>query len=582
MGGARQTGADPITAVRPPLMLAGMAALVAAAPAAETGGPGASVPFTTYEAELGQTNGVVLPFERTEGTFAAEASGRRAVRIAGPGQYVELVLDKPADGLTLRYAIPDSADGRGLEMSARLHVGERRVATIPLTSRYAWYYGRYPFTNRPQDGRAHHFYDHVRVRLPAPLPAGTRLRLSLDSPRQGQWAIVDLLDAERVPPPSPPPPGALSVLEFGADPSGARSSAGAFDKAIATGQRRDAPIWIPPGTYRIDRHLAIDRVRLVGAGHWHSILRGHGIGLYGRKPPRFSSNIELRDFAIVGEVAERNDKQPLAGIGGALSRSTISGLWIQHTKVGLWLDGPLDRLVVADLRILDQAADGLNFHGGVTRSVVRNSFVRNTGDDGLAMWSHRTENVGNRFERNTVIAPLLGNGIAIYGGRDLAVTGNLVADTLTQGGGIHLGARFSATPFAGDIRIERNRVVRGGVLDPNWKFGVGALWFYALDRPIDGARIRVRDLELVDSLYSAIHFIGEPIRGVEFDSVTIRGAGTGVLQVQAAGEASFRNVVATSIGGPGVASDRSNFKIVDRGGNRGWDSRGALQPPNHP
>src|SRR5215210_6408396 len=123
-----------------------MAALAAATVAAKTGDPGASVPFVTYEAELGQTNGTVLPFERTEGKFAAEASGRRAVRIAGPAQYVELVLERPADGLTLRYAIPDSADGRGLDMSAGLHVGDRRIATVLLTSRYAWYYGRYPFT----------------------------------------------------------------------------------------------------------------------------------------------------------------------------------------------------------------------------------------------------------------------------------------------------------------------------------------------------------------------------------------------------------------------------------------------------
>ena len=37
---------------------------------------------------------------------------------------------------------------------------------------------------------------------------------------------------------------------------------------------------------------------------------------------------------------------------------------------------------------------------------------------------------------------LLANNIAIYGGRDITVTDNVVADTLTNGGGIHVGNRY--------------------------------------------------------------------------------------------------------------------------------------------
>jgi hypothetical protein len=544
-----------------------------------TAGRGAALPFVEYEAEALRNDGAIIGPDRRFGTLAAEASGRRAVRLDRDGQFVEAVLAAPADALTVRYAIPDSREGGGLDSAIGVYADGRRVATLPLTSRYAWYYGTYPFSNDPGQARAHHFYDHVRLRLDALLPAGTRISLRREPADRTAWTIIDLIDFERAPPPAPPPAGAISVVAFGADPTGASSAVTAFRAAIARARGTGRPVWIPPGTYHIDRHLIVDQVALIGAGHWHSILRGAGVGLYGRRAPRGSRDVTLQDFAIIGEVAERKDHAQLAGVGGALNRSMIAGLWIQHTKVGVWLDGPMDGLVARDLRIFDQAADGLNFHRGVTNSVVENSFVRNVGDDGLAMWSHRTPNAGNVFRRNTVIAPVLANGIAIYGGRDIVVSDNLVADTVTQGGGLHLGSRFNATPPGGDIVFSGNMVVRGGVMDPNWRFGVGAFWIYSLDHPITAARVRVRDMVLVDSSEEAIQFLGGRIDGVVLENVEIRGAGTTALQLQAPGQALLRNVVADGLGGPGIAEDASGFRIVDGGGNRGWESRAPLLRP---
>ena len=552
---------------------------VAGLPAAALAGRGAETPFVTVEAEDGTSDGTPVGPDRTVGTIASEASGRRAVRLDRAGQRLDLILDRPADAITVRYAIPDSADGKGLDAAAGVYRDGRRIATLPLTSRYSWYYGAYPFTNRPADGKPHHVFDHVRLRLGETVPAGARLSIRLEPGTAPAWAVIDLVDLERVPPPRAPPADALSVLRFGADASGRASSLRAFRAAIARARATGRPLWVPPGKYRVDGHLRIDRVRILGAGHWHSVLRGRGVGLYGLRRPRSSQAVELSGFAIVGEVAERKDDAQLAGIGGALSNSTISDLYIQHTKVGLWLDGPLDRLTIRNLRILDQAADGINFHGGVTNSSVANSFVRNSGDDGLAMWSHRVENRSNRFSRNTVVSPVLANGIAIYGGRDIVVDGNLVADAVTQGGGIHLGSRFDATPFRGDIRIEGNRIVRSGTLDPNWHFGVGAFWIYALDRPIADARIIVRDLSVRGASHAAIHFLGKRIDGVSLERVSICGTGAGAVQLQAPGRAAFRDVVGRGVALPGVLTDGSAFAIIDQGGNSGWAGQGALVVP---
>jgi len=264
------------------------------------------------------------------------------------------------------------------------------------------------------------------------------------------------------------------------------------------------------------------------------VLRGDGVGLYGRA--RGSTGVHLSHFAMVGEVGERNDKLKLAGVGGTLGGgSTVDDLWLQHHKSGIWLDGPLIGVTLRRLRILDNAADGINLDGGVRDARIENVFVRNSGDDGIALWSRHALNSGDAVVHNIVIAPMLANGIAIYGGRDLRIADNVVADTLTEGGGIHLGNRFGAVPLSGSITVTDNLLLRAGSFDPNWQFGVGALWFYALDWPID-ADIRVTGNELVDSTISAIQFIGKPIRRVRLADTIVNGAADW-LQLQSAGAA---------------------------------------------
>ena len=554
------------------------AATIAALPVEQVGGRGAVVAFVEHEAENAVTNGALIGPDRRFTTLPSEASGRRAVRLERRGEFIEFTLGRPANALTVRYAVPDGADGRGVDSTLGIYAGGQRIGALATTSRYGWFYGAYPFTNRPADGKPHHFYDEARLLLGRTLPAGTRVRLMKGAADQARWYVVDLADFELVPAPRAAPAGALAITAYGADASGRRDSRPAIRRAIAAARARRVPVWIPPGIFRVDGHILVDRVTIAGAGPWHSVLRGTGVGIYGRKAPRGSRSVVLRDFALIGEVTERVDKAQLAGIGGAIGGgSLIEDLWIQHHKVGVWLDGPLDGLTLRRLRILDNSADGLNFRRGVSNALVEHSFVRNSGDDGLAMWSHRQADRNNAFRNNTVIAPILANGIAIYGGRDIEVAGNLVADTLTQGGGIHLGNRFDAVPLAGRIGLSDNLVVRAGSFDPNWKFGVGALWFYALDHPIR-ADIAVSRIEIVDSTLPALHFIGKSIDGVAFDDVRIRRAGGSALQIQSAGSAAFARVVASGAAG-GTLRCNDGFQAADRGHNSGLLERHAEPCP---
>jgi hypothetical protein len=248
--------------------------------------------------------------------------------------------------------------------------------------------------------------------------------------------------------------------------------------------------------------------------------------------------------------------------------------------------------------VVDQIADALNFHTGVTKSVVRNNFIRNTGDDGLAMWSEKTADAGNVFDHNTIQTPTLANGIAIYGGTDNTVSNNLVADPLREGSGIHVGSRFGAEPFAGHLTIKNNTTVRAGTFELNWKIGLGAIWFYVLDKDID-ADIRVTGDHYLDSTYNAIMLVSDwpvkdlySITNVHFKDIRVDGTGTSVVSARVAGSASFENVDARNVGAVGVnncgsfnwPATGSEFSLIDLGGNDGGGTTGpwfgSWQLPN--
>ncbi|SNY62123.1 glycosyl hydrolase family 28-related protein [Paractinoplanes atraurantiacus] len=585
-------------------------------------GRGATVNFLEQEAETARTNGAVIGPDRTAYTLPAEASGRSAVRLT-PGQWVEFTLPKAANALTVRYSLPDAPNGGGITAPLTVKAGSL-TRTMSLTSQYSWLYNQYQFTNDPNADLLHpdwwitecacvpsattpapvitkpfrpmHFYDEQRLLLGKTVKAGEKVRLTASS--KAAWTVIDLLDSELVAPPKVSLIAA-NVLAFGADPTGRRDSAPAFDKAIAFARKTKLKVYVPPGTFQVNRHIIVDDVTIEGAGNWYTIIKGRevalstpapdgsvhtGVGFYGKDAKDGGSrNVRLSGFAIEGDVRERIDTDQVNGVGGAMSDSIIDGLYIHHTKVGLWFDGPMSNTRVTNNVIVDQIADGLNFHTGVTGSLVRNNFIRNTGDDALAMWAEKVTNSGNTFDRNTVQTPTLANGIAIYGGNDITVSNNLVADPIREGSAIHAGSRFGAEPFTGHLWITDNTTVRAGTYELNWNIGLGAIWIYALERNIE-ADIRVTGDHFLDSTYNAIMLVADwPVKdlysvtNLHFKDIRVDGTGTSVLSARVAGSATFENVDARNVGAVGVNNcgtfhftpEGSEFSLSDLGGNDG-------------
>lgn len=641
-------------AIATAVTLAGLAAPAAATPAPVTPSPvtraaldpslvsgrGAALGFSEQEAEKAATNGTVIGPDRTAYTLPAEASGRSAVSLK-PGQYVQFTLPAAANAITVRYSIPDAPQGGGITAPLAVSANGGAARTMTLTSQYSWLYNQYSFTNDPNAGLIHpdwwiteckcvpsqttpapvistpfrpmHFYDEQRLLLGRTYKAGDTIRLTAPAGSPAATTTIDLLDSQVVAPPHIRLIAA-NVLAFGADPFGKRDSAAAFDKAIAFAKKTHLKVYVPPGRYQVNRHIIVDDVTIEGAGSWYTIITGKqvtlstpapdgsvhtGVGFYGKDASAGGShNVHLSGFAIEGDVRERIDTDQVNGIGGAMSDSAIDGLYIHHTKVGIWFDGPMSNTHITNTVIADQIADGVNFHTGVTDSSVSNSFIRNTGDDGLAMWSEKTADARNTFDHNTVQTPTLANGIAIYGGTDNSVSANLIADPLREGSGIQVGSRFGAEPFAGHLWITDNTTVRAGTYELNWEIGLGAIWFYALERNID-ADIQVVGDHFLDNTYNAIMLVTDfPVKdqyritNVHFADIRVDGTGTSVVSARAAGSASFQNVDARNVGAVGVNNcgsfnftpAGSEFSLTDLGGNDGGGTTGpwlaAWELPN--
>ena len=615
-------------------------------------GRGAQLGIVEQEAENATTNGTILPFDTSAYTLSGEASGRQAVQLT-PGQYVAFTLTQRANAMTIRYAIPDAPTGGGIDAPLTVSVDHNgrddnsrentHPQTITLTSTYSYLYNQYPFTNDPNADllfpdqwitecscvpdqttptptitkpfRPMHFYDDQRVLLQNTYQAGDVVRLTVPANSNAAWTVIDLVDFQQIAGPAPQPRDSVSVTQFGADPRGIHDSANAFDRAIQVAKASGKTVYIPAGTFQVNRHIIVDNVTIEGAGSWWSIVKGHqvtlsspapdgsvhtGVGFYGKYAADGGSyNVHLSNFAIEGDVRERIDTDQVNGIGGALNNSTIDGLYIQHTKVGIWLDGPMNNVTIKNTVIMDQIADGINFHQGVTDSRVVNSLIRNTGDDALAMWSQAVdgqpgiEDANNVFDHNTVQNPVLANGIAIYGGRNNTVSNNIVADPVREGSGLHAGSRFGSTPFAGYLRFTNNTTVRAGSFELNWQIGLGALWVYALEGSIT-ADIEVTGDNFLQSTYNAILIVSDfpvkdlySITNVHFKDIHVDGTGTSVLSARSAGTATFQNVVARNVGAVGINNcgsfhftpAGSEFTVTDLGGNTGGGTTGPWLAP---
>jgi hypothetical protein len=475
---------------------------------------GADIPWITYEAEDMQTTGTVSGPKYEPGFVETESSGQKCVKLAA-GQHVAFTARAAANAIVVRYSLPDSPDGSGRDSTLGLYLNGKLARKLPVTSRYSWLYGKYPFTNNPKAGKPRNFYDEVRWKG-LTLSPGDVVRLQNDDADSAPYCIIDLVDLEEVAPPLAAPPDSLSITDtrFGAGGEGETDDTAALRKCIAAAKNEGKAVWLPAGVFKIAGDVEVPSdATIQGAGMWHTTLVGDEIQYTNaNRRIRFKgrgSNIHISDFAIIGRLNYRNDNEPNDGFGDSYgTNSTLSRVWVEHTKTGMWIDNS-SNLVVEGCRFRDTLADGVNFCVGMRSSTIRNCTTRGTGDDGFAFWpaTHSPQKYApglNVISHCTGQLPFLANGAAIYGGESNRIEDCLFTDILS-GCAILLSTTFPTADaqknidnnFSGKTRIQRCDLIRSGGYDP-WRAWRAAFQLCLDRRSISG--VDVQNLNIRDSI----------------------------------------------------------------------------------
>jgi hypothetical protein len=450
--------------------------------------PGAVVPWTTYPAVnmingggtlIGPPQPAINPSAPVFYGIQVEASGGQAVKLTGTGQYVELTAQAPANSIVVRYCVPDTSNGSGTNYTISLYQNGIFVQELPVTSEYSWRYGAYPFTNNPAAGDPRNFFDEVRL-TGLTINAGDTLSIEKGPNDTEAYCVIDLVDLENVAAPLPAPTNSLCVTNYGVTPGGIVDCTAALQGCINVATEAKESVWMPAGTYLISGTINLPTgTTLQGAGMWYTTLVGNP-ALYNTSSSRRvtlngeGNNITLSDFAITGFLNYRNDSEPNDGLGGSYGTgSTISRLWVEHTKTGAWIVNS-SGLVIDSCRFRNTIADGCNIDVGMQGTIVTNCTCRGTGDDCFAIWPatyiNQTYTPGfNVFTHCSAEVPDLANGGAIYGGVSNCIEDCAFWD-IPYGCGVLIAGTFAVgtNVFSGTTVAQRCNLTRCGGYDPGW------------------------------------------------------------------------------------------------------------------
>jgi parallel beta-helix repeat protein len=485
---------------------AGTVAVVVAHPAAAAAGAGATLPFTSYEAEAGTLGGGATAVSLTAApttqysSAALEASGHAYVHLAASGQSVQWTNNTgaPVSAVNVRLSIPDSSGGGGTTATLDLYVNGAFRQALNVNSKQTWVYeGNNHYNDssdqNPADGNPRVFFDESRTFVTgAAIAPGSTFSLQKDAANTAQFYDVDVIDVENPPPAIAQPANSISITSCGAvadnNPTNgaadgqATDSTAAIQNCINQAQSQGKILWIPQGTFYLKGTAGLQArgITIAGAGPWYSTIY-RAVPLPNSQPlgAIFSvTSCTVKDFHLDSNATSRSVAD---GMGGAMDTSgtnwVADDIWTQHTLSGFWASGTGG--TVRNSRLTAIWADGINLNNvSLGNSVgnnltATNNFVRGTGDDGMAINSvaYNTDSSGNKtfytsmssitMTHNTIVAPWGGKGIGVYGGSGQDVEYNYISDTARY---IGLGAgRFGVN--GSDLlsaTLNGNVVVRSG------------------------------------------------------------------------------------------------------------------------
>jgi hypothetical protein len=531
-----------------------------------------SRPYKRYEAETGkcQTNGIILEPGFDQTTIQSEASNQVATQLVDTGSYIQWVNDEAADGLTIRFSLPDNIDGNGTKGTLALYVNDIYIQDIKLDSYWAWQYilksgNKYP-DNLPSDTKFPRMrFDEMHLKLTSKIPSGATFKL-VKKDNNATAYTIDFVELEPVPDPV--------TFESITDTNKVMyDSSTSLDVFIY--QNGGKTIYIPAGTYTEANKIQIlnDNTKIIGAGMWYTEIyfsASSDIRLtYAYRGIQTDNNRVVIDGLYLNTINNKRyyDNNPSYEVGkgfmgGFGSNSIIRNTWVEHFECGAWIanyDGKgANNLLVENCRFRNNYADGLNLCYGVENALVQNCSFRNNGDDDMASWSTGEMCINNTFQYNTAENNWRASSLGFFGGQQNKALNCVIIDPMEAG--LRATCDFAGTGFSTvgynefrNISVYKGGVAGGiaGISGDLWGNQQGAIQlnsssYYNL------TNIKLDSINLYNSKNNAVYIgsgSGYKIVNLIMNNISIDATGQyGIYYNGANGNASFCNISYSNIG----------------------------------
>jgi hypothetical protein len=538
-------------------------------------------PYKRYEAEPGKciSNGLFLSSTSVQTELQSEASNSIATKLIEKDSYIQWKNDEAADGMVIRFSIPDGKNGGGTKGVIALYVDGKFVENITLDSYWAWQHAlmtgqTYPDNVPAANKFARMRFDDIRVKLANKIPRGATFKLVKVDDNEIHYTI-DFVELEPVCEPV--------LYESITDQNKVRYSVsdGPLDEFIANNGGKT--IYIPSGKYDVSERIFINEpnTKIIGAGMWYTEIYfsapSDNVETYAKRGIQTDQSNTLLDGLYITTANDRRYFILPNGRNGGVSKgvmgtfgsnSTIRNVWIEHFECGGWIV-ETNNLTVQHCRFRNHYADGINLATGSKNSVVEHCSFRNNGDDDMASWSSgRNMCENNTYQYCTAENNWRASSVGFFGGKGHKALNLVVIDAMEAA--LRATTDFPGQPFSDEgLHLYENiSIYNCGTQDGPLGFKgdiisgktAGAIHLTSYSH-YDLINIKFSNIDIYNSRCDAIFIDARNEKMIEnlyFENIYINGTGRyGVSFNNAIGEAFYCNIVFENIG-------TDNFGIIPR------------------
>jgi hypothetical protein len=493
-------------------------------------------PYLRYEAEVGkcETTGIILEPTYVQTGIQSEASNQIATQLIAKDSYIQWTNDAAADGLTIRFSLPDAVNtagtGIGTKGTVALYVNDVFIRNVTLDSYWAWQYflkngQKYP-DNEPNATTKfpRMRFDEIHVKLENKIPEGAIFKLVKADDNDSPYTI-DFVELEEVPAPV--------TFDQITDENKVEYNPANGTLNTFINQNGGKTIYIPAGVHHSELRISInsDNTKLIGAGMWYAEIyftaSSDERGTYNRRGIETSNKNIVVEGLFLNTVNNKryyqnNDAYQVGkGLMGSFgSNSIIRNVWAEHFECGAWIDGA-NNLTVTDCRFRNNYADGINLSYGSKNSVVEYGSFRNNGDDDMATWSRGSNMCENiTFRYCTAENNWRASSLGFFGGKENKACNCVIIDPMEAGFRVTCdfpGREFSNEGYSEfhDISVYKGGVAAGavGVGGDLWGNQQGAVHINSSSN-YDLQNIKISNIDLYDSKNDAV-FIGSSSKSIQ-------------------------------------------------------------------